>query len=137
MSDPKKDSVLKQNCAIREVLDLIAEKWTTLVVYSLSGGTKRYSELKRQIEGVTQKMLTQTLRKLERDGLIFRKVYPVIPPMVEYSLTPLGRTLIKPLGAICQWAEDHFSEVENARKNYENGSGNKQTKGHRPSESKF
>jgi DNA-binding HxlR family transcriptional regulator len=117
-----KNSVIQKDCGMQQVLGLIADKWTTLVVYTLSQETKRYSELKREIEGISQKMLTQTLRQLERDGLVARKVYPVVPPMVEYSLTPLGQTLIIPLKALCQWAEDHFHEVEKARAGHPNHS---------------
>ncbi|MBV8882711.1 MAG: helix-turn-helix transcriptional regulator [Chroococcidiopsidaceae cyanobacterium CP_BM_RX_35] len=114
-----KPSVLDNNCGSRQVLALIANKWTAIVIYQLSQGTKRYSELQREIGGVSQKMLTQTLRNLERDGLVERKVYPVIPPMVEYSLTQLGKTLIEPLCRLCEWAEIHLYEVEVARTRYE------------------
>lgn len=108
-------SVLNPHCRSRAVLDRIADKWTALVILVLSGGTKRHSELRRLIPGVSQKMLTQTLRSLEDDGLVNRKLYPVVPPKVEYSLTPLGRSLIEPLDAICVWAEKHFPELEAAR----------------------
>ena len=121
MPDEKESSVLKRDCSAQRVLDLIADKWTTLVVYTLSRGTRRYSELQREIEGVSQKMLTQTLRRLEGDGLVARKVHPVVPPRVEYSLTPLGQTLIKPLKELCDWAEEHFHEVEKARAEHQNG----------------
>ena len=104
------------DCPSRQVLDRIADKWTALVIEALSGGTLRYSELQRRIGGVSQKMLTQTLRSLERDGLIQRKVYPVVPPMVEYSLTKLGSTLHEPLEAICRWAESHLPELLEARR---------------------
>ena len=107
--------VLDQNSDIRQVLDLIADKWTALVILGLSRGTKRYSELHREIGGVSQKMLTQTLRSLENSGLIHRKVYPVVPPMVEYSLTPLGETLVPSIKNLCSWASEHFHEVETAR----------------------
>ncbi len=103
-------------CPSRQVLDRIAGKWTSLVIYSLSEGTLRYGELQRRIGGVSQKMLTQTLRSLETDGLVTRKVHPVVPPMVEYSLTPLGRTLIGPLSAIRSWAEKHLGELLANRK---------------------
>ena len=102
-------------CDSRKVLDRIADKWTALIIHVLSSGTKRHGEMRRQISGVSQKMLTQTLRSLENDGLVKRKVYPVVPPMVEYSLTPLGRSLIEPLEAICRWAEEHLPELEAAR----------------------
>jgi DNA-binding HxlR family transcriptional regulator len=108
-------SVLNPECDSRKVLDRIADKWTALIIHVLSSGTKRHGELRRQISGVSQKMLTQTLRSLEDDGIVNRKVYPVVPPMVEYSLTPLGRSLIEPLEAICRWAEEHLPELEAAR----------------------
>lgn len=107
-------SVLDAECASRKVLDRIADKWTALIIRVLSDGTKRHNELKRRIPGVSQKMLTQTLRSLERDGIVHREVYPVVPPMVEYSLTPLGHSLIEPLEAICRWAETHLAELEAA-----------------------
>jgi len=94
------------------VLDRIADKWTALIIQILARGTMRYAALQREIGGISQKMLTQTLRSLERDGLVARKVYPVVPPKVEYALTPLGRTLIEPLNAICHWAEKHLSQLE-------------------------
>lgn len=111
-------SVCNAQCPSRQVLDLIADKWTAIVIYCLSKGTKRYSELQREIGGISQKMLTQTLRSLERDGIVSRMVYPVVPPMVEYSLTPLGETLIEPLSQLCKWAETHIPEVEAARDRY-------------------
>jgi DNA-binding HxlR family transcriptional regulator len=98
------------------VLDLIADKWTTLVIYLLSQGTKRYGELQREVGGISQKMLTQTLRKLEEDGLVLRVIYPEVPPRTEYSLTELGTTLREPLGALCKWAVVHLPDVERARK---------------------
>jgi DNA-binding HxlR family transcriptional regulator len=107
--------VLDQTSDVRQVLDLIADKWTALVILALSRQTRRYSELHREIGGVSQKMLTQTLRNLENSGLIHRQVYPIVPPMVEYSLTPLGATLVKPLKTLCNWASEHFHEVELAR----------------------
>jgi DNA-binding HxlR family transcriptional regulator len=108
-------SVLDPECDSRKVLERIADKWTALIIHVLSSGTKRHGELRRQISGVSQKMLTQTLRSLEDDGIVNRKIYPVVPPMVEYSLTPLGRSLIEPLEAICRWAEEHLPELEAAR----------------------
>jgi DNA-binding HxlR family transcriptional regulator len=107
--------VLDQTSDVRRVLDLIADKWTALVILSLSRNTRRYGELHREIGGVSQKMLTQTLRNLEKSGLVHRQVYPVVPPMVEYSLTPLGKTLVKPLKTLCNWASEHFHEVELAK----------------------
>lgn len=108
-------NVFDSRCGSQRVLGLIANRWTALIIYALAGGTQRYSQLQRKIGGVSQKMLTQTLRRLERDGLVERRVYPVVPPKVEYSLTPLGRTLTEPLQAICKWAEKHGSELEGTR----------------------
>jgi DNA-binding HxlR family transcriptional regulator len=107
--------VCSAHCGSRKVLDLVADKWAVIVIYVLARGTRRFGELQRTVGGVSQKMLTQTLRGLERDGLVERKVYPVIPPRVEYSLSPLGETLVEPLSALCRWAEEHFWEVERAR----------------------
>src|SRR6266404_4289118 len=105
-------SVLKPQCPSRLVLDRIADKWTALIIHVLATGTRRYAALQREIGGVSQKMLTQTLRSLERDGLVARKVHPVVPPKVEYALTSLGRTLIEPLNAICRWSEKHLPQLE-------------------------
>src|SRR5215471_18475160 len=95
-------NVLDQRCESRQALDRIADKWTCLVVYALMQGPRRHGELRRTIQGISQKMLTQTLRSMEADGLVRRTVIDVIPPHVEYSLTPLGDTLADPLVAICQ-----------------------------------
>lgn len=108
--------LLSPQCPTRLVLDLIADKWTTLVIYLLSQGKRRYGELQREVGGISQKMLTQTLRRLEEDGLVRRVVYPEVPPRTEYSLTDLGQTLREPLGALCQWAVAHYPEVEKARR---------------------
>ena len=108
-------NVLNAQCPTRMVLDLIADKWTTLVIYLLAQGTRRYGELQREVGGISQKMLTQTLRKLEEDGLVRRTVYPEVPPRTEYALTELGTTLKEPLGSLCQWAVAHFGEVDKAR----------------------
>jgi DNA-binding HxlR family transcriptional regulator len=108
-------NVLDQNCESRQALERIADKWTCLIVYALLDGPRRHGELKRTIGGISQKMLTQTLRSLEADGLVTRTVIDVIPPHVEYGLTPLGRTLSDPLVAICRWAMDHLPEMQEAR----------------------
>jgi DNA-binding HxlR family transcriptional regulator len=105
-------SVLKPQCPSRIVLERIADKWTALIIQVLANGTQRYASLQRAIGGISQKMLTQTLRSLERDGLVLRKVHPVVPPKVEYSLTRLGRTLIDPLRILCRWSEKHLSELQ-------------------------
>jgi DNA-binding HxlR family transcriptional regulator len=105
-------NVFDAQCGSQRVLGLIANRWTALVIYALADGTLRYSDLRRRIGGISQKMLTQTLRKLGQEGLVERRAYPVIPPKVEYSLSPLGRTLIEPLRAVCKWAEMHLPELK-------------------------
>jgi DNA-binding HxlR family transcriptional regulator len=107
--------VFSPTCGSRAVLELIADKWSALILYALMTQTRRHAELQRMIGGVSQKMLTQTLRRLEGDGLITREVFPVVPPHVEYSLTDLGRTLAPILGELCTWAEEHLPEVERRR----------------------
>ncbi|MBW4647780.1 MAG: helix-turn-helix transcriptional regulator [Kastovskya adunca ATA6-11-RM4] len=104
---------------LRQALDLIADKWVVAALYVLSHGTKRYGELQREIGDISQRMLTRTLRDLERNGLVDRKVYPVVPPMVEYSLTPLGKTLNQVLKSLCEWSTENFQQVESARENYD------------------
>lgn len=112
-------NVYNAQCPTRLVLNRIADKWTVLIVGSLEKGTKRFGVLRREIDGISQKMLTQTLRGLERDGLITRSVFPSIPPRVEYSLTPLGRTLVGLLDAIRLWSESHIEEVLDAQASYD------------------
>jgi DNA-binding HxlR family transcriptional regulator len=102
-------------CPTRQVLDHISGKWTILVVDALLEGTMRYTDVSRRIEGVSQKMLTQTLRRLEADGFVTRTVYPTIPPRVEYDLTELGRSLAEPITALRQWTEAHINEIARAR----------------------
>jgi DNA-binding HxlR family transcriptional regulator len=102
-------------CPAREVLELIASKWTVLVVDALADGAKRYSELRRIITGVSQKMLTQTLRELERDGIVTRTVYDTKPPSVDYRLTELGVSLTEPICAIRHWADTHYEAIAEAR----------------------
>ena len=105
-------SAWNANCPSRRVLDLIADKWTGLVIATLADGTKRYSQIHRQIEGVSHKMLSQTLRELEGKHLVTRTVYNTVPPQVEYALTPLGETLVPALRPLIQWAEAHAHEME-------------------------
>lgn len=107
--------VLALGCPTRRTLALLSGTWTVLVVHVLAQGTHRYSALKRRIEGITHKMLAQTLRGLERDGILRRRVYAVVPPKVEYDLTPLGETLVPILERLCRWSEEHDPEVEAAR----------------------
>jgi DNA-binding HxlR family transcriptional regulator len=113
------ETIIRPDCRTRRGLELIADQWTMLVVVALGEDTKRFSWLHAHIAGISKKMLTQTLRGLERNGLVKRVVYPVIPPMVEYSLTPLGRSLIKPIYALRDWSEEYIEEVEQARSEYD------------------
>ena len=96
----------------RRLLNLIADKWTPIVLYCLSGGTRRFSELQHQIPDISKKMLIQVLRRLEGDGLVKRKVYPVVPPKTEYSLTALGRRIHEPISLLCRWALEHEKDLE-------------------------
>lgn len=107
--------VYSAKCPTRQVLDHIAGKWTVLVIDALLLGRMRYTDLSRRIEGVSQKMLTQTLRSLEADGFVTRTVHPTIPPRVDYELTDLGRSLAGPITALRQWTEAHINEIERAR----------------------
>jgi DNA-binding HxlR family transcriptional regulator len=112
-------NTLWEHCPSREVLNMIADKWTVMVIYALSKGTARHSQLLHSISGISQKMLTQTLRKLEFSGLVKRSVYPVVPPKVEYSLTPLGKSLLEPVTALKEWAENHMEEIIVAQEHFE------------------
>jgi DNA-binding HxlR family transcriptional regulator len=115
--------VYNERCPTRMVLDRIADKWTVLIVGALEEKTKRFGELRREVGGVSQKMLTQTLRGLERDGIVARTVYASVPPKVEYSLTDFGRTLVHILEAIREWSEHNIADVLNARDEYDRRSG--------------
>ena len=112
-------NVYDKDCPTRLVLDRIADKWTVLIVGLLATGTKRFGELRRDIGGISQKMLTQTLRTLERDGLVRREVFPTIPLRVEYTLTDLGATLIKALDTLAIWSEKNIQSVLAARRKYD------------------
>jgi DNA-binding HxlR family transcriptional regulator len=112
-------NVYTGDCPTRQILDLIADKWTTLIIGLLADQPMRFAALHREIGGISQKMLTQTLRGLERDGLVQRTVYAEVPPRVEYALTPLGRTLCEPIGAIIRWSEENIEAVLSARQSYD------------------
>jgi len=105
--------------AVREVLNLVGDKWSVLVVGVLENGPLRFSEIKRTIEAISQRMLTLTLRGLERDGLLTRTVTPTIPPRVDYELTKLGRTLLDPVLALARWAERHRAAIQGARDRFD------------------
>ena len=109
-------------CPARKLLDRISDKWVSLLLIALAGGPQRYSDLNRTIAGVSQKMLTQTLRTMERDGMVARAVTPSVPVRVDYSLTPLGASLLPVMQSIKHWAETHIEEVETAQVTYDTGS---------------
>lgn len=117
--DKQKPSISIEECAYRKILDIVASKWTVLVMAALSSETRRYGELRRRIADISQKMLTQTLKQLERDGLVERNPISTVPPTVEYSLTPLGRTLIPHFNQMRQWTNEHYGFVEEARADYD------------------
>ncbi|MBB5775674.1 helix-turn-helix domain-containing protein [Nonomuraea jabiensis] len=106
-------------CPSRKLLDTLSDKWVTLLLTALSQGPRRYSDLSRRVAGVSQKMLTQTLRGLERDGLVSRTLTPSVPVRVDYALTPLGESLMPLVAAIKSWAEAHMEDVEAARDRYD------------------
>lgn len=110
-------------CAVhgpsRLLLDQIADKWSVLILSLLCGNPLRFNEIRRRIDGITQKALTEALRRLERNGMVSRRVIPISPVAVEYSVTPLGNTLKEPFGALCTWALEHEHEVEQARQSFD------------------
>jgi len=112
-------SAYAHNCPTRMVLDRIADKWAVLVLGLLSDGPIRFNRLRRQIDGISQKMLSQTLKSLERDGLVSRKVIPTVPVTVEYAVTPLGQTLVATVDALRLWAETHMKQVLEAQRVYD------------------
>ena len=115
--------VLAEACPTRQVVNRIGDRWSLLVLYALEGGTLRFADLRRAVEGVSQKMLTQTLRLLERDGLVNREVFAAVPPHVEYSLTPLGHGLSSRIAAIREWAYLSMGDIEAARQDFDSRSG--------------
>jgi DNA-binding HxlR family transcriptional regulator len=112
-------NVFDFNCPTRKVLDRVADKWSVLILVLLSEKKMRFSALKREIGGISQKMLAQTLRALERDGLVSRAAFPTVPVTVEYSITPLGSTLAGAVSALRVWAEDNIRHVEAAQSAYD------------------
>lgn len=105
--------------ATREILDRIGDKWSLYIVVMLAGGVLRFNELKRSIDGISQRMLTLTLRGLERDGLITRTMYPTIPPRVDYELTAMGRTLLEPVMALVKWADNNQIAIAQAHERFD------------------
>ncbi|MFC0434274.1 helix-turn-helix domain-containing protein [Kutzneria buriramensis] len=107
------------SCEIRDLLDRLSEKWSLLVVELLGEGRSRFGELHRDIPEISQRMLTLTLRTLERDGMVERTVHPVVPPRVDYDLTPLGRSLLTMIEPMVAWTREHRAEIEKARDDYD------------------
>lgn len=114
------EAFLPSQCQVaNDVISLVGDKWSVLIVMCLGGGRRRFTEIKRAVDGISQKMLTVTLRGLERDGYVTRTVYPTIPPRVEYELTDLGRDLLVPLRALGSWALANHDRVAEARAAYD------------------
>ena len=109
----------REDCEVRQILDRIADKWSLLVIALLEHRRLRFTELRREIDGVSQRMLTVTLRQLERDGLVHRTVHPVVPPRVDYELTPLGASLHETVQALVSWTDTHQREIAAARSAYD------------------
>lgn len=109
------------NCPVRDVLDHIGDKWSTLLLLTLAERSHRFGELRRAVPDISQRMLTQTLRDLQRDGLVSRHVHPTKPPSVEYRLTPLGESLLEPLTPLIRWAGAHHAAIRTARAAFERG----------------
>jgi DNA-binding HxlR family transcriptional regulator len=112
VSNVETELILDRDCPVLQVIDIVGDKWTLPVLYVLTQGTKRYSEIQREIPGISKKMLTQTLRRLESDNILKRKIYAVVPPKTEYALTAFGNQLIKPLEVLADWAWEHQAELK-------------------------
>ncbi|MYT30151.1 MULTISPECIES: helix-turn-helix domain-containing protein [unclassified Streptomyces] len=110
---------VREGCEVRQILDRVADKWSLLVIALLDRRVLRFTELRREVDGISQRMLTVTLRQLERDGLVRRTVHPVVPPRVDYELTPLGATLHDTIQSLVTWTEEHQDEIATARAAYD------------------
>jgi DNA-binding HxlR family transcriptional regulator len=119
MDKPHIDPQSSDCRAVSSVLARIGDKWSVLIVAMLGDGPKRFNEIKRQVGGISQRMLTLTLRGLERDGLVTRTVFPTVPPRVDYELTALGRSLWEPVDVLGAWARAHQAEIETARRRFD------------------
>jgi DNA-binding HxlR family transcriptional regulator len=111
------------HCPVRDVLDRIGDKWSILMIMTLATRPQRFSQLCRAIRGISKRMLTQTLRELERDGLITRHVFPTKPPSVEYRLAPLGQSLLEPMANLIDWADRRHSDIRSARARFDSSRG--------------
>jgi DNA-binding HxlR family transcriptional regulator len=117
--EPLPPQVVAGDCPAREILDRVGDKWSVLVIVLLGQRTHRFNELHRAVEGISQRMLTLTVRGLQRDGLVSRTVYATVPARVDYELTELGRTLLVPLGALYDWANSHREDIQAARERHD------------------
>lgn len=106
-------------CPVRDVLDFIGDKWTTLIVTALAGKPRRFGEMHKMVPDISKRMLTQTLRDLERDGMVTRHVFPTRPPSVEYRLSPLGESVLEPLASLIEWAQTSHAEIQRARARFD------------------
>lgn len=109
----------REDCEVRHILERLADKWSLLAIAILDSGPRRFSELRREIDGVSQRMLTLTLRHLERDGLVSRTVFATVPPQVEYALTDMGRSLHETVGVLVSWTVEHHHEIIEARDSFD------------------
>jgi DNA-binding HxlR family transcriptional regulator len=114
-----RDAAQHEDCLVRDVLTRIGDKWSLSIVYQLGRGTQRFRALHRSIDGISERMLTVTLRALERDGLVTRTVFPVVPPKVEYRLTKTGVSLLATVSPLFLWCDDHLEDITNARAAYD------------------
>ena len=113
------DTPFDTDCPVRGVLDTISDKWSMLLIMTLAGGPKRFNQLRRDVPDISQKMLTQTLRDLQRDGMVSRQVFDTKPPSVEYRLTPMGQSIIVPFGYLIRWANANHPDIDAARAQYD------------------
>jgi DNA-binding HxlR family transcriptional regulator len=116
---PGAEAQMLAKCPVRDVLDRIGDKWSVLILKNLEAGPRRFGALRRMIGDISQRMLTQTLRELQRDGLIQRTVYPTVPPSVDYRLTKLGQSLMDPLEQLVQWSDRHHAKIHKARATFD------------------
>lgn len=107
------------SCPVRGILDKIGDKWSMLIILELAGGPLRFNQIRRSIPDISQKMLTQTLKELHRDGLVTRTVYPTVPPAVEYQLTDLGTSVLRPFAILVEWADASLGAIEKARDSFD------------------
>ena len=119
------DPIYRADCPSRAILDQIANKWSMLVLAVLLNEPRRFNAIKRRLDGITQRVLTETLRRLERNGMVQRRILPGSPLGVEYSLTPLGRSLNQPFGALYQWTVDHMAAIQSSQRDYDNQPGHR------------